>query len=238
MHRLDMGTVMSTDSLLSLLQFTDALFPAGAYAHSFGLEFCVQAGTVRHAADVEAFLWAHLEGMCAPTDALVSLCASRAGRLQDFDGCVALDERLDAIKVACESRNASRQMGRQVLRVLVHTSTDSFVVRFGGAITSDLTLGHHAVCFGIAGAILNWPEEALASSYLYAASSALVGAALRLLPLGQLGGQKILAAARPRIAKLAADLQGKDERDLWSFAPAQEIAAMKHANLEARLFRS
>src|SRR2546430_3540313 len=47
LHRLDMGTVMSTDSLLSLLQFTDALFPAGAYAHSFGLEFCVQAGTVR-----------------------------------------------------------------------------------------------------------------------------------------------------------------------------------------------
>jgi urease accessory protein len=229
---------MNTDSFLSMLQFTDALFPAGAYAHSFGLEFCVQAGSVRDAVGVEAFLWAYLEGTCGPTDALVSLCASRAGRLQDFDGCIALDGKLDAIKVPSESRNASRQMGRQILRVLIHTSTDAFVTRFGGAITDDVTPGHHAVCFGIAGAILNWPEEALVSSYLYAASSALVGAALRLLPLGQLVGQKILSAARPRIAKLASDLHERDGRDLWSFAPAQEIAAMKHANLEARLFRS
>ena len=83
-----------------------------------------------------------------------------------------------------------------------------------------------------------WPLEEMAGAYLYSTSTALVGAALRLMPLGQLAGQRILWNLRPLIAKLAAEVQGKTEPDMWAFAPALEIAAMRHASLDARLFRS
>ena len=108
------------DSFLSLLQFADGLFPAGAYAHSFGLEYYVQSGGVKDAAGVEEFLRAYLEGFVAPTDAVALLCAGRAARAGDLAACLALDETLDAMKTVSELRDASRQMGRQTLRVAIH----------------------------------------------------------------------------------------------------------------------
>ena len=107
-------------SFLSLLQFADGLFPAGAYAHSFGLESYVQSGGVTDAAGVEAFLRSYLEGSVAPTDAVALLCASRAAKAADLTTCLALDETLDAMKAASELRDASRQMGRQTMRVANH----------------------------------------------------------------------------------------------------------------------
>jgi urease accessory protein len=65
-----------------------------------------------------------------------------------------------------------------------------------------------------------------------------VNAALRLLPLGQLEAQRTLAALRPEIAALAADAAGKGLDDMWSFTPGLELAGLRHAELDRRLFRS
>jgi urease accessory protein len=226
------------DRFLSLLQFADGLFPAGAYAHSFGLESCVQSGEVRDAAGVEAFLRAYLQGSAGPTDAAAAVCAHRAAANETLEPCLALDQALDAMKTATELREASRQMGRQTLRVATHLNLHRLVAEFGQAVADERTPGHHAVVFGMIGGVSGWDPVETASAYLYSASSALVGAALRLLPVGQLAGQRILWNAKPLIARLAAAAQDKDADDLWSFVPALEIASMRHARLEARLFRS
>ncbi len=85
---------------------------------------------------------------------------------------------------------------------------------------------------------MQWAALEMTSAFLYSTCAALVGAALRLMPLGQLAGQNILFNVRPLIAKLAEEAQGKTQEEMWSFAPALEIASMRHATLEARLFRS
>jgi urease accessory protein len=109
---------------------------------------------------------------------------------------------------------------------------------FGEAVGNEATPGHHPVVFGIVGGVMAWPAKEMAGAYLYSTSAALVGAALRLMPLGQLAGQRILWNIRPLIEKLAAEAQGKTQGDMWTFAPALEIASMRHASLDARLFRS
>ena len=231
---------------LSLLQFSDGLFPAGAYAHSFGLEACVQAGDVRDAAGVEAFLRAFLENAVAPSDAGALVCTRRAAASGDLTSslesslaaCLTLDETLDAMKAAAELRDASRQMGRQTLRVATHLPCHPLLEQFGKAVADELTPGHHPIVFGMIGGILDWNALEMTGAYLYSASAALVGAALRLLPLGQLAGQRIVWNVRPLIAALAEEAQNKQESDMWSFAPALEIASMSHALLDARLFRS
>jgi urease accessory protein len=226
-------------SFLSLLQFADGLFPAGAYAHSFGLEYYVQSGEVSDAPGVEAFLRAYLENSAAPTDAVAALCAWRAGKVGDLPSCLALDETLDAMKAVSELREASRQMGRQTLRVANHLAGHHCMLAdFGEAVRSEATPGHHPVVFGIIGGVMMWPAAELTGAYLYSTSAALVGAALRLMPLGQLAGQRILWSIRPLIEKLSTEVQNKTEADMWTFAPALEIASMRHAVLEARLFRS
>jgi urease accessory protein len=227
------------DSFLSLLQFADGLFPAGAYAHSFGLEYYVQSGGVNDAAGVEEFLRAYLEGSAAPTDAVAALCAWRAAQVEDLAACIVLDETLDALKSVSELRDASRQMGRQTLRVANHLpGLHHLLADFGEAVGDELTPGHHPVVFGIMGGVMAWPPTEMAAAYLHSTSAALVGAALRLMPLGQLVGQRMLWDIRPLIATLAAEVQGKTQADMWTFAPSLKIACMRHAMLDARLFRS
>jgi urease accessory protein len=223
---------------LNLLQFADGLFPAGAYAHSFGLETCVQFGEVRDATGVEAFLRAYLEGSAGPMDAIAAGCALHAAESGNVEACLGLDVALDAMKAASELREASRQMGRQTLRVATHLQRLPLFEEFGKAVADGVTPGHHAVVFGAIGGVLGWDTLDMTGAYLYATSAALVGAALRLLPLGQLAGQKILWNTAPLIAALAEDAQGKEEGDIWSFAPTLEIAGMRHARLDGRLFRS
>jgi urease accessory protein len=94
------------------------------------------------------------------------------------------------------------------------------------------------MAFGVMGAAAGWPEKEMACAYLYSTCAGLTAAALRLLPLGQLAGQRILGALAPAIASLAEEVQSKEMADVWSFAPEIEIVAMRHATLDARLFRS
>jgi len=100
------------------------------------------------------------------------------------------------------------------------------------------TPGHHAVVFGAVTGRSRAPVEAIAAAYLYATAALLVGAALRLLPLGQLEGQRALAAMRPRILRLADTAARARPEDMWSFTPGLELAGWEHARLDLRLFRS
>ena len=83
--------------LLSLLQFADGLFPAGGFAHSFGLETYAHDGRVRTRAELEAFIAAHLEGSAGPTDAVAVAVASRHACDGNLDAVLALDALIDAM---------------------------------------------------------------------------------------------------------------------------------------------
>jgi urease accessory protein len=229
---------MNTESLATLLQFADGLFPAGGYAHSFGLETYVQEGAVRDAAGVSAFLAAYLEGSAGPSDAVAVTVAFERTRAGDMPGILDLDARLDALRPAAELREASRQMGRQTLRVAAAVTGDALLARLHEEADGGRTPGHHPVVFGAVGAVLGWAGEAAALAYLHAAAVVVVGAASRLLPLGQLEGQRVLSSLRPLLVRLARAAASATLDDLWGFAPGIDAASMRHAGLEARLFRS
>jgi len=229
---------MNADSLLALLQFSDGLFPAGAYAHSYGLETYVQRQIIDDVAGAERFVRAYLQGATGHADAAALVNALRAARAEDLDLCLELDLILDAMKPVAELRAASRQLGRQTLRILSALCDEPLVGEFAGRAEANTTPCHHAVVFGIAGASMQWAARDAALAYLYSSAAGIVGAALRLIPLGQLQGQSIIRKLAPLIATLADDAITVQICDLSSFAPALEIAAMRHARLEARLFRS
>lgn len=229
---------MNPDALLSLFQFTDGLFPAGGYAHSFGLESYVRAGVVQDLDGVEVFLRAYLAGTAGPCDAVAVVSALALGQAGDVQACLSLDETLDAMKLVCELREASRQMGYQALRVAATVTSHPLLRTFWECADSGRTPGHHPLVFGLVGSVLGWSPQVAALAYLYSTTALLVGAALRLLPLGQLDGQRTLRAVGPLITQLAQEAEGKGPADLWSFVPGIEIAGMRHATLEARLFRS
>lgn len=65
-----------------------------------------------------------------------------------------------------------------------------------------------------------------------------ISVAVRLVPLGQSDGLRILAALEPRVAALAASAATATLADLGAIAYAADIAQMRHETLEPRIFRS
>jgi urease accessory protein len=229
---------MMIETLLSLLQFSDGLFPAGSYAHSFGLETYIDDERVIKAGSVGEILRAHLEGSVGPCDAVFAVNASRATAARDMDACIELDMTLDAIKSSAEPREASRQLGRQTLRIADTLIDHTVLTAFARAVEAGSTPGHHAVVFGIIGGASGWPSQATAAALLYASAAGMVGAATRLVPLGQTQAQRLISDASTMIARLAEAATSGTIEETFTFAPALEIASMRHAQLEARLFKS
>jgi len=227
-----------TEPFLALLQFADGLFPAGGFAHSFGLETYTQAGAVADRAGLQAFVLAHLEGSAGPADAVATATSVRLAAAGDLAGWVALDARLEAMKAVPETRAASRQMGRQTLRVAAATTEDAFVAALARAVDDGLAAGHHATVLGAVLGRAGAEPEAAAAAYLYSTAALLVGAGIRLIALGQLDGQRVLTSTRPLIARLAAGAATAAPEDMWSFNPGLELAGLRHATLDTRLFRS
>jgi urease accessory protein len=225
-------------ALLAVLQFADGVFPSGGFAHSFGLETYAQSGAVRDAAGLADFVRAHLEGSAGPADAVAVAQAARAGHARDADACLEIDRRLDAMKAVPEFRAASRQMGRQTARAAAAVMGEAFLQSLAAAVDDDRMPGHHAVVFGAVTGCGGASAETAAAAFLHSTAALLVGAGLRLLPIGQIEGQQVLAAIRPRIARLATRAAAVGVDDMWSFTPGLEVAGLRHVDLEGRLFRS
>ena len=218
---------------LALLQFADGLFPAGGFAHSFGLETYAQEGRVRECAGLEAFVRAHLEGSAGPCDAVAVAHAARRAAAGEIAATA-----LDRAGSVPEFRAASRQMGRQTLRVAAGLGDDPIVGELRHLVEEGRAPGHHAVALGSALGRAGADAERAAAAYLYSTAALLVGAGLRLIALGQLDGQRVLAAVRPLVARLAGDAVVARVEDMWSFTPGLELAGLRHAALDRRLFRS
>jgi len=142
------------------------------------------------------------------------------------------------MKVVREFREGSRQMGRQTLRVAARLTGDGHLAGYLEAVDARRAAGHHAIAFGMTAGVLGWEAEAAATAFLYSTTALLVGAALRLLPIGQLEGQSVLWSLHPVIERVAREAAERAPGDLWSFTPGQDIQGMLHERMDARLFRS
>ena len=81
-------------------------------------------------------------------------------------------------------------------------------------------------------------EDATAAAYLQAFTTNLISAAVRLVPLGQTAGLRVLAALEPVILATAEATRHAALDDLGGCAFRADLAAMRHETQYTRLFRS
>jgi urease accessory protein len=82
------------------------------------------------------------------------------------------------------------------------------------------------------------PEDETAAAYLQAFATNLISAAVRLVPLGQTAGLKVLAALETIILTTAAETKTATLDDVGGCAFRSDLAAMRHETQYTRLFRS
>lgn len=228
---------MNTFSLLQGIRFIDNFFPSGGYAFSSGLEAAVQGGAVRSAEDLTRYVSAYLCGGLGSREAVAVGLAQDAASRATLSIVLDADLALDAMQLCRETRMASRQMGRQVIRVVGdHGGASAILGDFLAEVESGRSPGHLAVSLGLTLGALGWKREEAVAAYLYQSVVGLVSAALKLLPIGQREGQRLLESWLPLIEKLSREAESCTEMASW--APIQDIYAMRHSRLESRLFRS
>ena len=228
---------MNTLALVNGLRFVDSLFPSGGFAFSFGLEAAVKDGAVRDGNDLLRYGEDLLRRGLARRESIAVAVAHEASASGRLEPAFEVDWALEAVKIARESRLASRQMGRQVLKAAAeqlggHRSLNGYRL----AVDSKRAPGHFPLAVGVTLAACGWSRQDTVAAFLYQSAQAIVSAAMKLLPVGQQQGQQLLAEWAPLITQLS--LPVRAQTDLASWSPIHDIYAMRHARLESRLFRS
>ncbi len=90
--------------------------------------------------------------------------------------------------------------------------------------------------FGLTLAAAGWSKEDTIAAFLYQTATGFVAAAMKLMPLGQREGQRLLESWLAEIERVSRNAAHR--RVLQSWSPVQDIYAMRHSRLESRLFRS
>ena len=226
---------MNTLALLRGLRFVDSFFPSGGYAFSSGLEAAAAGGLVTDGAALRQYVSDLLEHGMAHREAVAAAAAHRAARAADLRTIIVIDRELDAMKVGRDTRMASRQMGRQVIRGA--GQTDHVLIReYLDAVEQDRAPGHLPVSWGVVLAACGWLERDTVAGLLYQTAAGMVAAALKLLPIGQREGQQVLESWLPLIEQISLEACGRTE--MHAFVPVHDIYAMRHSRLVSRLFRS
>lgn len=228
---------MDTSSLLNGLRFVDSFFPSGGYAFSSGLEAAVQGGAVRNAEELSRFVVESLTTGIGEREAVVVGLAHESFMSGLLDDSLKADRELEAMKLGRESRIASRQMGRQVIRLAANQQARyPLIEEYLAAVEAERTQGHLAVSVGLTLAATGWSKEDTIAAFLYQTATGFVAAAMKLIPLGQREGQKLLESWLEVIERVSHNAAHQQVLQSWS--PIQDIYAMRHSRLESRLFRS
>ncbi|MBH0195386.1 MAG: hypothetical protein HP494_07240 [Nitrospira sp.] len=141
---------MKTRGLLEGLRFADTFFPSGGYAFSSGLEGAVQGGAVKDSDQLARYVEDLVRGGMSRREARAVKLANRAGAAGTLNPAIDVDRELDSTKLGRDSRLASRQMGRQVMKVAADQLRGKTVLtEYRDAVEAGKAPGHLAVSFGL-----------------------------------------------------------------------------------------
>jgi urease accessory protein len=207
---------MRTD-LLTLVQWLSPAFPTGAFAYSHGLE-AVIAGGERSVDGIGAWITGVMRHGAGQADAV--LLALRGEDPGDLDAL-------------------ARALAGSQERLAETLDQGAAFARTVSALTRrDLPPRSLPVALGEAARPLDLAVEEVVALYLHAFAANLVAVATRFAPLGQTEGQGMLATLHPVIADLAAWAAGAGVDDIGTAAIAADLAAMRHEDLDVRIFRT
>ncbi|MEJ2646043.1 MAG: urease accessory protein UreF [Gammaproteobacteria bacterium] len=226
------ATAPDRTALLRLLQLASPTLPVGAYAYSQGLEYAVHAGWVADEGDARDWILGLLEHNLANLDIPVLARLLEAWQQGDRADVLRWTRFLWAGRESAELRAEDRALGVALARLLA----DLGVAEARSWAGADLAT--YATLFALAAVAWKIPPTDAAAGYLWAWCENQVAAAIKLVPLGQTAGQRILCLCAERIPALAARGLSLGESHIGSAAPGVAIASARHETQYTRLFRS
>jgi urease accessory protein len=226
---------LTAPALYRLMTWMSPAYPVGAFSYSSGLEWAVEAGDVRDAPTLTGWLMTMISRGSVSCDATIFCQAHRAVADGD-DGALAAAAELAAALAGSRERfletTAQGQAFLQITRAAWATpALERLAAAWDGPLAYAVAVA--AACAGHGIAL----RPAL-HAFLHGVVSSLVSAGVRLIPLGQTDGQRVLAALEASIAEAAERAVATGLDNIGMAALRADIASMQHETQYTRLFRS
>ena len=235
----------ATDDLLTLQVWLSPAFPVGGFTYSHGLEWAIEAGDVTSAASLEAWLGDVLVHGAGRSDAIFLAQAHAETTADDVERLAEVIELAAAFQPTKERRLEATAQGAAFVRAVTDTWDDGafaalcarLAPRFAPPLF-DAVPWTHAVAVGVAAAVAGIALEAVLPAYGQAFAANVISAGVRVVPLGQSDGLRVLRRLAPVVRRIARDAATASLDDVGGAAIRADIASMKHETQYTRLFRS
>ncbi|MBD2430885.1 MULTISPECIES: urease accessory protein UreF [Fischerella] len=229
-----MDTITLTDpNLLCLLQLVSPALPVGGYSYSEGLETLVEDGAIAHPENLKHWLEMELRYGAIRMEAAVMIRGYQSVQARDFQRLSSWNSWLSAARETEELRASSLGMGRSLIRLLIELQPQ--IKPVADVVGNSC---NYAIAFAIAAAYWQINIQAALLGYLYSWANNLITAGVKLVPLGQTSGQKILLELQPLLSHATAQILNLEDDELSCCTWGLSLASMKHETLYTRLFRS
>jgi urease accessory protein len=226
---------MSGFALSRLLQLASPALPVGAYSYSQGLEWAAESGAVRDERSAGAWIAEVLRLGVGSFEAPLLAQVLSAAQIQDWTRVAELNTRFIASRESSELRNETLQMGHS-LRVLLDALED--VPPSTRDALRAMQEASFPVVWGCVAAAWDIPPREALTAYLWAWVENQVMAAVKIVPLGQTAGQRLLLGLGKAVEEAAGAALELGEEDWSNFAPGFAITSCQHETQYTRLFRS
>lgn len=218
--------------LLRLLALCSPALPIGGFHYSQGLEDAVERGMVSNENGALAWIGGLADDALGTLDLPLLLALHAAFLTGDAAEARRLSRRLIAARETSELRAEDRHLGSALARVLVGHGVTEAQAWIG---SPDAT---HATLFALAAARWDIAAADAATGYLWSWCENQVLAAVKLVPLGQTAGQRLIGALSARIPAIVEHAALIEPDETGVATPMHGIASCRHEDQYSRLFRS
>jgi len=215
-----------------LWQLISPTLPVGAYSYSTGLEYAVEAGWVADPDSARDWITAQLLHLHARIDLPALSRLRAAAETGDSAGLEHWNAWLRASRETAELRAEDLNQGRALARLLSDLDLPEAVP---WAAREDACW---ATLFALAAVAWDIPPDEVLDGYLWSWCENQVAAAVKLVPLGQTDGQRLIRELADRFSEAVELACGLDDEDLGGSLPGVALASMLHESQYSRLFRS
>lgn len=225
-------------ALLRLMTWMSPSFPVGAFTYSHGLEWAIEQGDVTDAESLRQWLLDVLHHGAGRSDAVLMAEAWR--RVADAgDGSGSLTDLVDlalALNPSEERLLESESQGKAFVKAA--EAGWPMLAGLDAGLAVDIKRAPYPIAVGAVAGLGGIPLEDALAAFLHGVVANLVSAGVRLVPLGQSDGVRVLAALEGEVISRAGWAAKAEFEELGGFAPLVDIASMKHETQYTRLFRS
>jgi urease accessory protein len=201
-----------------MVQLCEVAQAGGGYGYSFGIEELARRGRLRSPEQLTTMIRGVLLASVGPADGVASGIVFRAARQGSFEELADVSAAMSSDRVPVGMRLASLQMGERLWGLSRDWDWARGIHQELDGLAGESRM-HHAVAFGALVSETTSSQVRAIATYLLNVARGMILTAVRMIPLDEITGQRILASVQPTITELAAACADKQPEDIAALGP-------------------